>query len=161
MKAIFGILTALLLTPSLASAQDAASQPAAPSAQQAASAEWWREAKFGMFIHWGLYAEPARGEWVMNSERIPIAEYKKLGANFNPVKFNAAEWVAVAKAAGMKYITITSKHHDGFALFDSAVSDFNLVDATPFKRDVIKELSEASSKEGITFGVYYSHAQDW
>jgi alpha-L-fucosidase len=109
MKAIFGILTALLLTPALASAQDAASQPAAPSAQQAASTEWWREAKFGMFIHWGLYAEPARGEWVMNSERIPIAEYKKLAANFNPVKFNAAEWVAVAKAAGMKYITFSQK----------------------------------------------------
>ena len=161
MKAVFGILTALLLTPSVASAQDTASQPAAPSAQQAASTEWWREAKFGMFIHWGLYAEPARDAWVMNQERIPIAEYKKLAANFNPVKFNAAEWVAIAKAAGMKYITITSKHHDGFALFDSAVSDFNLVDATPFKRDVIQELSAACAKEGIKFGVYYSQAQDW
>jgi alpha-L-fucosidase len=161
MKAIFGILTALLLTPALASAQDTSSQPAAPSAQQAASTEWWREAKFGMFIHWGLYAEPARGEWVMNKERIPIAEYKKLAGNFNPLKFNATEWVAIAKAAGMKYITITSKHHDGFALFDSAVSDFNLVAATPFKRDVIQELSEACAKEGIKFGVYYSQAQDW
>ena len=109
MKTIFGIFSALLLTPASASAQDTASQPAAPSAQQTASTEWWREAKFGMFIHWGLYAEPARGEWVMNKERIPIAEYKKLAANFNPVKFNAAEWVAVAKAAGMKYITFSQK----------------------------------------------------
>ncbi|CAA6690016.1 MULTISPECIES: alpha-L-fucosidase [unclassified Lentimonas] len=124
-------------------------------------AEWFNEAKFGMFIHWGLYSELGRGEWVMNRERIPIAEYKKLATEFNPVKFDADEWVAIAKAAGMKYMTITSKHHDGFALFDSEVSDWNIVDATPFKRDVIKELSEACAKEGIKFGVYYSQAQDW
>jgi alpha-L-fucosidase len=124
-------------------------------------ARWFNEAKFGMFIHWGLYSKLASGEWVMNKKRIPIAEYKKHAEDFNPVKFNAEEWVSVAKAAGMKYITITSKHHDGFAMFKSDVSNFNIVDATPFKRDIIKELSDACAKVGIKFGVYYSQAQDW
>ena len=102
---------------------------------------WMDEAKFGMFIHWGLYAELARGEWVMNREKIPIAEYEKLAAKFNPVKFDADEWVKVAKDAGMRYIVITSKHHDGFAMFGSKVSPYNIVDATPFKRDPLKELA--------------------
>jgi alpha-L-fucosidase len=129
--------------------------------QRDARMQWWREAKFGMFIHWGLYAIPARGEWVMNRERIPVAEYAKLAAQFNPVKFNAAQWVRVAKDAGMKYIVITSKHHDGFAMFESKVSPYNIVDATPFKRDPMKELAEACAKEGIGLGFYYSQAQDW
>lgn len=125
------------------------------------TAEWLDEAKFGMFIHWGIYSELARGEWVMNREKIPVAEYSSLAKNFNPVKFNAEEWVAIAKNAGMKYITITAKHHDGFAIYDSAVDDYNLVDATPFKRDALKELQEASKKAGIKLGFYYSHTQDW
>ena len=89
----------------------------------------------------GLYAIPARGEWVMNKEKIPVAEYAKLAEQFNPVKFNADQWVRIAKDAGMKYIVITSKHHDGFAMFDSKASPYNIVDATPFRRDPLKELA--------------------
>lgn len=132
--------------------------------------DWWKEARFGMFIHWGLYAVPAGvwngkdipgiGEWIMNRGKIPLADYQKLPAQFNPIKFNADEWVRLAKDAGMKYIVITSKHHDGFAMFKSS-NPFNIVDATPFKRDPIKELAEACKKYNIKFGLYYSQAQDW
>jgi alpha-L-fucosidase len=128
---------------------------------QHARMEWWREAKFGMFIHWGLYAIPAKGEWVMNQKKMSVAEYSKLAGQFNPIKFNAEEWVKFAKDAGMKYIVITAKHHDGFAMYGSKISPYNIVDATPFKRDPIKELSAACAKEGIKFGLYYSQAQDW
>jgi len=121
----------------------------------------FREAKFGMFIHWGLYAIPARGEWVMCKEKIPVEKYTKYAAEFNPVKFNAEEWVRMAKDAGMKYMVITSKHHDGFAMFGTKVTPFNIVEATPFKRDPLKELAAACRKEGIQLGFYYSQAQDW
>ena len=124
-----------------------------------------------MFIHWGVYSVPAGiyngkevpgiGEWIMNRGKIPMAEYQKFPAQFNPIKFNADEWVKLAKDAGMKYIVITSKHHDGFAMFKSNASSFNIVDATPFKRDIIKELAEACKKQNIKFGLYYSQAQDW
>ena len=124
-------------------------------------AAWMDEAKFGLFIHWGLYSKLARGEWVMFQQKIPVAEYAKLAETFNPVKFNAEEWVAVARNAGMKYITMASKHHEGFCLFDSAVTDYNIVDGTPFKRDMLKELKTACDKAGIKLGFYYSHAQDW
>jgi len=144
-------------------------------AQQDAEREkriaWWREARFGMFIHWGVYSVPAGewkgqpipgiGEWIMNHAKIPVAEYEQLTKQFNPVKFNADEWVAVAKAAGMKYIVITSKHHDGFAMYGSKVSKYNIVDATPFHRDPLKELAEAAKKAGIKLGFYYSQTQDW
>ena len=133
--------------------------------------EWWREARFGMFIHWGLYAQPAGewkgeripgiSEWIMARAEIPVSEYEKLAETFNPVKYNADEWVKLAKFAGMKYIVITSKHHDGFAMFDSDASDYNIVDATPFDRDPLKELAEACNKYGIRLGFYYSQAQDW
>jgi alpha-L-fucosidase len=133
--------------------------------------EWWREAKFGLFIHWGLYAVPAGtwkgeriggiGEWIMQEEKIPVSDYQGIAKEFNPVKFNADEWVAAAKGAGMKYIVITAKHHDGFAMFKSNASSFNIVDATPFKRDPLKELAIACKKQGIKLGFYYSHAQDW
>jgi alpha-L-fucosidase len=133
--------------------------------------EWFREAKFGLFIHWGLYAIPAGewkgkripgiGEWIMNRAKIPVAEYEQLAKQFNPVKFNADEWVQMAKDAGMKYIVITSKHHDGFALYDSKVSKWDVVDATPFKRDILKELVAACRKHGIRLGFYYSQSQDW
>jgi len=123
--------------------------------------EWWNEAKYGMFIHWGLYATPARGEWVMIDEKIPVAEYATLAENFNPVKFDAKEWINVAKEAGMKYIVVTSKHHDGFAMYDSEVSPYNIVDATPYKKDPLKALSEECKKAGIKFGIYYSQAYDW
>jgi alpha-L-fucosidase len=122
---------------------------------------WWHEAKFGMFIHWGLYAIPARGEWVMKKEKFPVAEYGKFAAQFNPVKFNAEAWVKIAKDAGMKYIIITAKHHDGFAMFGSKVSSYNIVDATPFHRDPMKELAAACAKEGIKLGFYYSQSHDW
>jgi alpha-L-fucosidase len=132
---------------------------------------WFHEAKYGLFIHWGLYAIPAGewkgkripgiGEWIMYRARVPVREYEQLAKQFNPVKFNAEDWVRLAKDAGMKYIVITSKHHDGFALFDSKVSRYNVVDATPFKRDVLKELAAACAKHGMRLGFYYSQAQDW
>lgn len=123
--------------------------------------KWWQEAKFGLFIHWGIYSIPERGEWVMYNERIPVKEYEKLVGQFNPVRFNADEWVRLAKDAGMKYIVITAKHHDGFSMFKTAVSDYNIVDATPFRRDVLAELAEACKKEDIRLGFYYSHVREW
>jgi alpha-L-fucosidase len=130
---------------------------------------WWKEAKFGLFIHWGIYAVPAGkwgdntsyNEWIMRSAKIPIVEYAALAKQFNPTKFNADEWVKVAKDAGQKYIVITAKHHDGFAMFTSKASNFNIVDATPFKRDILKELADACRKQGMKLGFYYSQAQDW
>jgi len=132
---------------------------------------WWRESRFGMFIHWGLYAIPAgewngeripsAAEWIMNRAQIPVREYEKLAEQFNPVEFDADGIAGLARDAGMKYLVITSKHHDGFALFKSSASSYNVVDATPFKRDIIGELSAACERKGIRFGVYYSQAQDW
>jgi alpha-L-fucosidase len=132
--------------------------------------QWWREARLGMFIHWGLYAIPAGtwkdkkvdgiGEWIMNSANIPVADYEKLTKQFNPVKFDAAEWVKIAKDAGMKYIVITSKHHDGFCLFDSAATDYDMVDATPYKKDLLQQLADECKKQGLVFCVYYS-IMDW
>lgn len=132
---------------------------------------WFRHDKFGLFIHWGLYSIPAGywkgqrspgiGEWVQHRLQIPVAEYAQLAAWFNPVRFDADAWAQLAQDAGMKYVVITSKHHDGFALFKSAASPFNVVDATPFGRDVIRELAAACAKRGLRFGVYYSQAQDW
>lgn len=140
-------------------------------AHRNARMKWWREARFGMFIHWGLYAVPAGtwngartqglGEWIMHDLKIPVADYAALAHQFDPVQFNAEKWVAIAKAAGMKYIVMTAKHHEGFAMFHSASDSFNIYDATPFKRDPILEMSEACKKQGIKFGVYYSQAQDW
>ncbi|MDD2762835.1 MAG: alpha-L-fucosidase [Opitutaceae bacterium] len=137
---------------------------------------WYRDAKCGLFIHWGLYAELAGvyhgqridqgigngiGEWIMYNARIPVAEYAGYARQFNPVKFDADAWVRLAKEAGMKYIVITAKHHDGFAMFKSAASSFNIVDATPFGRDPLQELAAACAKYGIRLGFYYSQAQDW
>jgi alpha-L-fucosidase len=132
--------------------------------------EWWRDARFGMFIHWGLYAVPAGvyqneevdgiGEWIMNSAQIPIAEYETFAAQFNPVQFDADEWVRIAKDAGMKYIIITSKHHDGFSLWDSDVSHYDIIDATPFGRDILRELADAAARQGIRLGFYHS-IMDW
>jgi alpha-L-fucosidase len=140
-------------------------------AQRDARMAWWREARFGMFIHWGLYAVPAgewrgqsvlgNGEWIMNKAQISVTDYAVLTNQFNPVKFNADSWVALAKAAGMKYLIITAKHHEGFALFQSSASSFNVMDATPFKRDPLKELAAACSRAGIKLGFYYSQSQDW
>jgi alpha-L-fucosidase len=132
---------------------------------------WWRDARFGMFIHWGVYAVPAGtyngkqipgiGEWIMLRGKIPVNEYKAYSKDFNPVKYNPEEWAKLAKKAGMRYIVITSKHHDGFALFPSAVTDWDVADATPYKKDLIGPLAEAARNEGLKFGLYYSQAQDW
>ncbi len=178
------IATSLLSLASLSllRAADPAPKPAAASASATAAVAgakmtteerlvWFREAKFGLFIHWGLYAIPAGewkgkripgiGEWIMQRAQIPVKEYAELAKQFNPTKFNADDYAKLAKDAGMKYLVITAKHHDGFALFKSKVSSFNVVDATPFKRDIIKELAEACARHGIKFGVYYSQDQDW
>jgi alpha-L-fucosidase len=132
---------------------------------------WWRADRFGMFIHWGDYASWAGmyhghqvahgGEWIMNMAKIPVAEYQAHARNFNPVKYNPDAWVRMAKEAGMKYIVITAKHHDGFAMFKSDASKWNIVDATVYHRDVLKPLAEACKKYGIKLGFYYSQAQDW
>lgn len=133
--------------------------------------QWWEEARFGMFIHWGIYSVPAgfykgkavsnSAEWIMNKGKIPIAEYEKFADEFNPDQFDAKAFVGLAKQAGMKYMVITAKHHDGFSMFDSKATDYNIVDATPFKRDVLKELAKECQAQGIKFGFYYSQAQDW
>lgn len=140
-------------------------------AQRDARMAWWRDARFGMFIHWGLYSIPAGtwngkqipgiGEWIMNNASIPVADYKALASQFNPTGFNAHDIVALAKAAGMKYIVITAKHHDGFAMFDSKADPFNIVAATPYHRDPLKELAEECKKQGVKLGFYYSQNQDW
>jgi len=139
--------------------------------QKDARMKWWREARFGMFIHWGVYSVPAGtyqgkqiggiGEWIMNRGKIPVAEYKAFAKQFNPVKYNPEKWVLLAKEAGMKYMVITSKHHDGFALFDSKVTDWDVVDATPYGKDLLKPLAKACAKHGMKLGFYYSQAQDW
>ncbi len=133
--------------------------------------EWWREARFGLFIHWGLYSIPAGvwkgrevpgiGEQILRFAEIPMAEYEKLAAEFNPAGFDADAIVKLAVDAGMKYLVFTAKHHDGFAMFHSKVDPFNIVDASPFGRDVVKELAEACAKAGIKFCIYYSQRQDW
>jgi alpha-L-fucosidase len=155
-----------------------AQSPASPAATGArldpakeARLAWFRDAKYGLFIHWGLYSIPAGewlgrrslglGEWIMFRTPVPVKEYEPLARQFNPTKFNADEWVKLAKDAGMKYIVITSKHHDGFALFRSKVSPYNVVDATPFKRDILKELADACARQGMRLGFYYSQSQDW
>ena len=129
--------------------------------------EWWRNARFGMFIHWGLYAVPAGewngktgyGEWIRTSAEIPLATYDEFVPQFNPALFNADEWVRMAKEAGMKYIVITSKHHDGFCMFNTKQTDFDIM-STPFHRDPMKELAAACKKQGLKFCFYYS-IMDW
>ncbi len=132
---------------------------------------WWREARFGKFIHWGLYSIPAGewdgrevegiGEWIMHRARIPVAEYERLAKKFNPIKFDAEEFARIAEDAGQKYMVTTAKHHDGFAMFRTQASNYNIVDATPFGRDSMKELAEACHRQHIRFGFYYSQTQDW
>jgi alpha-L-fucosidase len=149
----------------------AAIQDTETPAQRDARMAWWRDARFGMFIHWGLYSIPAGtwngkqipsiGEWIMNTASIPVADYKALAPQFNPTDFNAHTIVSLAKSAGMKYIVITAKHHDGFAMFDSKADPFNIVAATPFHRDPIRELAEECRKQGLKLGFYYSQDQDW
>lgn len=137
-----------------------------PDEKNLQNREWFQNAKFGLFIHWGLYCELAGGgdqgiaEWIMNQKRIPIAQYEKLTNFFNPIAFNPAEWVAMVKKAGMKYITITSKHHEGFAMFDSKVSDYNVVKRTLYGKDILRMLKNECDKQGIKLFFYYSQL-DW
>ncbi len=147
---------------------------AAPSTDATPSLEarsaWWRNAKFGMFIHWGIYSVPADStdrdghqgvaEWYLSNKQMPVQEYEKFARQFNPTGFNAREWVQIAKDAGMKYITITSKHHDGFCMFDSKLTHYDIVDATPFKRDPLKELAAECRRQGIRLCFYHS-IMDW
>ena len=133
--------------------------------------EWFKNAGFGLMIHWGLYSVLGGeykgermeeiGEWVMSKYRIPRNEYEKLLNTFNPIYFDAEEWVQLAKNAGMKYVVITAKHHDGFALYHSKVDKYNVVDATPFKRDIIRELADACKRNDMKLGLYYSQCIDW
>ena len=136
------------------------------------STDWFTDARFGMFIHWGLYSNPAGvwqgrkikhpyAEWLQASEHIPRPQYKALAREFNPDGFNADEWICEAKNAGMKYFVITSKHHDGFALWPTKVSGYNVGEATPFKQDILGALAEACRRHDIKLGLYYSHWQDW
>jgi alpha-L-fucosidase len=135
------------------------------------SKEWFKSAKFGMMVHWGLYSLPAGewkgkrmepiGEWAQSYFRINNSDYGKLADIFDPIEFNAEEWVTLAKESGMQYIVITSKHHDGFAMFHSKSDKYNIYDGTPFKRDVIGELAEACYKHNLKLGLYYSQDLDW
>jgi len=153
-----------------------AAEPLPPLPQESkehkdARMQWWREARFGMFIHWGLYCitagewngQPVNGisSWIMSEEngKIPVEEYRELVHQFNPVKFSAQEWVQIAKDAGVKYIILTSKHHEGFCLFDSKYTDYDVM-STPFQRDILKELSDECHKQGMRIGWYYSQL-DW
>ena len=122
---------------------------------------WWSESRFGMFIHFGIYSLKAKGEWVMYAERIPVKEYEKLADEFNPVLFDAEEYVKMAKETGMRYIVVTAKHHDGFSMFKTDVSPFNIVDSTPFQRDIMTELAQACKNHGIQLCFYYSHVREW
>ena len=171
-KLILWSLLLAVLVPSIASAVGSPDPYADETpAQRDARMKWFREARFGMFIHWGLYSVPAGtyngrqisgiGEWIMNRGKIPMAEYQAYAKEYNPTSYNADAWVRLAKNAGMKYIVITAKHHDGFANFDSAASDWNIVKATPYGKDVLKPLAAACRKYGVKLGFYYSQAQDW
>lgn len=156
------IAIAILFTMNLSAQQNAQDKKMA----------WWREARFGMFIHWGPYAvwggdyhgylsRNGGTEWMMNRCKIPVKEYQEMTRTFNPTKYNPEEWVLLAKKAGMKYIIITAKHHDGFALFKSAASNYNMVDFTPYGKDIIEGLAKACRKHNLKLGFYYSQAQDW
>ena len=131
-----------------------------PTKENLEARKWFEEARFGMFIHWGVYSVLGDGEWVMNNQNISIKEYEKLPSFFNPTEFNAKDWVKIAKDSGMKYITITSRHHDGFSMFNSKATDYTIVKKTPYKKDILKQLADECHKEGIKLFFYYSQL-DW
>lgn len=149
----------LLMTGSFAFAQSSVGSYV-PAPENLKTRQEFQDNKFGIFLHWGIYSMTAQGEWYMNTHNINWQEYAKLASGFYPSRFNAAEWVSAIKASGAKYICITSRHHDGFSMFHTKWSDYNIVDATPFKRDVLKELADECHKQGIKLHFYYSHA-DW
>jgi alpha-L-fucosidase len=171
-KLVLSSLLLAALLPTIAPAADSPDPYAnETTAQRDARMEWFRAARFGMFIHWGVYSVPAGtyngkqiggiGEWIMCTGKIPMTEYQAYAKEYNPVKYNPDDWVRLAKEAGMKYIVITSKHHDGFANFETQASPWNIVQATPYGKDVLKPLAAACRKYGVKLGFYYSQAQDW
>ncbi|WP_163840175.1 alpha-L-fucosidase [Pseudoxanthomonas sacheonensis] len=161
------VIPTAALTSSAVFAQAAQAQ-VETAEQKAERLQWWTDARFGMFVHWGLYAVPGGewkegknyGEWIMDEARIPRAEYERLAEHFVPVKYDADEWVRIAKNAGMKYIVITSKHHEGFAMWDTKATDYNIAERTPYGKGVLKELADAARRQGLHFGTYYS-IMDW
>lgn len=173
MKRIISILIATLFVANLYSQEDNAHYQEWKKMNDSKDGlyEVYNDLKFGMFIHWGAYSNPAGiwkgekipglGEWIMYHAQIPREEYKVLCQSFNPVNFNARKWVKLAKDAGMKYIVAMAKHHDGFCLYDSRVSDYDIIDQTSFKRDAIEEIYKACQKYNIRMGLYYSHSIDW
>lgn len=141
------------------------------TAQENPDLKWFRDAKFGLFMHWGLYSKLGgsyagknyygSGEWIMNRAKIPAKEYAHIADDFNPVNFDGDQWAQFAKDAGIRYVVITAKHHEGFSMFDSKISDFNIVKATPYKKDPMKSLADAVRRHGMKFGFYYSQYLDW
>ncbi len=137
-----------------------------PTQENLDNREWFQDNKYGLFVHWGVYSimggggDPGIAEWIMEQKNIPVNQYEKLPAAFNPTQFDPVEWVSMVKKAGMKYITITSKHHDGFAMYDSKVSDYNVVDATPYGKDVLEMLKKECDRQGIKLFFYHSQL-DW
>ena len=170
----FGLIRFVALAVLLA-ASAACGKPArqieetSPAEEPDSRLAWFRDAKFGMFIHWGIYTELAGiygdktdgGEWMMSSKRIPIAEYSALAKRFNPVRFDADDWMSLAAEAGQRYLVVTAKHHDGFSMYGSKITPYNIIDATPYGKDVIQELYDACQRHGLHFGFYYSHMADW
>ena len=143
------VITALLLIGSVDVSAQNRNTAYVPTEENLVAREEFQDSKFGIFLHWGLYSMLAQGEWYMTNRDIDWREYEKLASGFYPSRFNAAEWVSAIKASGAKYICFTSRHHEGFSMFDTEYSDFNIVDATPFGRDVIKELADECHRQGI------------
>ena len=141
-------------------AYTAQGQTYTPTPENLKAREWFQDNKFGLFIHWGVYSVLEKGEWVMNNDKMSVTDYEKLPARFNPTEFNPAEWVSMAKNAGMKYITITSKHHDGFAMWGTKQGKWDIVDRTPYKKDPLKMLAEECRRQGIKLFFYHSQL-DW
>ncbi len=157
------LFTRLLLASSLfalPSSDALAQQEYVPTPENLQSRQEFSDMRFGIFLHWGLYSMFAQGEWYMQNAGIPYAEYSKAASGFYPSRFNAREWVSAIKASGAGYITITTRHHEGFSMWDTEQSDYNIVDATPFKRDIIRELADECQRQGIRLHFYYSHL-DW
>ncbi|MBK9317220.1 MAG: alpha-L-fucosidase [Acidobacteria bacterium] len=157
---MLSVLVLLALMMGMAEERSEAQSGYQPAKENLESRQWFQDAKFGLFVHWGVYSVLGKGEWVMNNDKIPFSEYEKLPPRFNPIEFDPAEWVSLAKAAGMKYITITSKHHDGFAMFDSKLTDWDIIDRTPYKKDVLKMLAEECRKQSVKLFFYHSQL-DW
>lgn len=153
------LLAAVMLALSLTASANT-NQTYTPSADNIAARKHFQDSKFGIFLHWGLYAMLATGEWTMTNNDLNYKEYAKLAGGFYPSRFSAKEWVSQIKASGAKYICFTTRHHEGFSMFKSKYSDYNVVDASPFKRDIVKELADECHRQGIDIHFYYSHI-DW